>query len=442
MLMLLIACLFLCAALVLRTWRVERLAGERTDVVSPRRGRSLPLEAAIAQAQARLRQNGADAAAYGELGLLLLQRVRITGDASDYLRASQALDAALAHDPIQVDALMGKGILALALHDFRGAMGWAEQARAVNPFRAELLGILVDAHVELGEYEQAEQTLQEMVNLRPGLDSYSRVAYLRELHGDVDGAIQAMEAAAAIAAPGSEPGLWAQVQLGNLYFNRGDLTTAETVYQAALARNPDYPYAQGGLARVRAAEGRTEEAIGHYRELLARVPLPEFAIALADLLEATGQRAAAQRQVELVRVMQALNAAAGMNVDLEMAYFDLEHGADMAQALAQAEAVYKERPTVLAADVLAWALYRNGRYGEARMVMDEALRLGTQDARFFYHAGMIALALGDHTVARDYLIQAFTINPYFSPLDGPKVAAMLASLASTETMPPLGRGPR
>ena len=45
--------------------------------------------------------------------------------------------------------------------------------------------------------------------------------------------------------------------------------------------------------------------------------------------------------------------------------------------------------------------------------MKDALRLGTQDARLFYHAGKIARAAGDRTIATDFLRRAITLNPHF-----------------------------
>jgi tetratricopeptide (TPR) repeat protein len=338
------------------------------------------------------------------------------------------LSAALEREPNQVDALVGKGILALALHDFRGALLWAERAQAINPLRPDILGIMTDAHVELGEYEQAVAVLQEMIDMRPDLNSYSRTAYLRELYGDVDGAIEAMRMAAEVGWPGDEPTLWTTVQLGNLYFNRGDLAAAEQSYQAALSQSPDYVYALAGMARVWAAQGRVEDAIARYRQVLTRIPLPEFAIPLGELLEATGDRQGAQEQYELVELIQTLNESAGMNVDLEMALFNSDHSADKAAALAQAEAAYGERQTIYAADVMAWALYHNGRADEARPYMDEALRLNTQDARLYYHAGMIALAQGNKEDAHQFLARALEINPYFSPFYAAEAEATLATL--------------
>jgi tetratricopeptide (TPR) repeat protein len=428
LLLFVVASLFFLGALLAQPWDNAEPEAISSPQRSARFGQTSSLEETIVQMQQRIERNDNDHDAYAQLGLLFLQRVRSSGDAADYVRAGQAFSAALEREPIQVDALVGKGILALALHDFDAALVWAEQARAINPFRPDILGIMTDAHVELGDYDQAVAVLQEMINLRPGLNSYSRTAYVRELYGDVDGAIQAMQMAAEIGLPGDEPTLWTTVQLGNLYFNRGDLASAEATYQAALSQSPDYIYALAGMARIWAAQGRHEEAIALYRQVLARIPIPEFAIALGELLEATGDQQRAQEQYEVVELMQTLNAAAGMNVDLEMALFGSDHGTDKAAALAQAESVYAQRQTIYSADVLAWALYANGRAEEARPYMDEALRLHTQDARLYYHAGMIALAQGQKADARQYLARALTINPYFSPLQAPEATALLATL--------------
>ncbi|MCC6454630.1 MAG: tetratricopeptide repeat protein [Caldilineaceae bacterium] len=423
-----VACLFLVGALLTRPWANTQKADEPLPARPLRFGGALSLEEAISQMQKRIEQSDRDHDAYAQLGLLFLQRVRSSGDAADYQRADQALSAALEREPNQVDALVGKGILALALHDFDGALVWAERARAINPYRPDILGIMTDAHVELGQYDQAITVLQEMVDMRPGLNSYTRMAYVRELYGDVDGAIEAMQAAAGMGLPGDEPVLWTLVQLGNLHFNQGDLAAAEASYQAALRQSPDYVHALAGMAKVWAAQGRNSEAIAQYRQVLTRLPLPEVAIALGELLEVTGDRVGAEEQYDLVKLIQTLNASAGMDVDLEMALFGSDHGADKAAALAQAEAVYARRPTIYAADVLAWALYQNGRAAEARGYMEEALRLGTRDARLYYHAGMIALAQGESAQAQVYLQRTLDINPYFSTLSAGKVRMTLATL--------------
>jgi tetratricopeptide (TPR) repeat protein len=153
-------------------------------------------------------------------------------------------------------------------------------------------------------------------------------------------------------------------------------------------------------------------------------------VALGDLYEATGQLDQARQQYALVGAMQQLHASAGVDVDLELALFNLDHGIDLAASLDRARAAYGRRPSVHAADVLAWALYQNGRYAEAARLSHEALRLGTRDALMYFHAGLIADALNDPPVARQYLEQALSINPYFSIRFAPQAQALLKQLGT------------
>ncbi|MCI0370895.1 MAG: tetratricopeptide repeat protein, partial [candidate division NC10 bacterium] len=71
------------------------------------------------------------------------------------------------------------------------------------------------------------------------------------------------------------------------------------------------------------------------------------------------------------------------------------------------------RQDIYAYDVLAWALYKNGKLQEARVAIQEALKLGTRDARLFFHAGMIAAALGEMVEAKAHLRRALETNSHF-----------------------------
>ena len=227
--------------------------------------------------------------------------------------------------------------------------------------------------------------------------------------------------------PGTEQWLWTQVQLGNLYFNRGDVANAEMVYRQALQMNPNYAYAQAGLARVQAARSDLKTAIATYNSVVKRLPLADMVILLGEWYQATGNQTAAKQQYDLVNVIQQLNASAGMNVDLELALFNANHG-DKALAEKQARTVYGYRQTTLAADTVAWALYQNGKYAEAKTYSDKALKLGARDAMLHFHAVMIAAALKDSAKAREQLNLALTINPNFSVLYAPMAQATLKEL--------------
>jgi tetratricopeptide (TPR) repeat protein len=146
------------------------------------------------------------------------------------------------------------------------------------------------------------------------------------------------------------------------------------------------------------------------------MPLPEFVITLGDLYQASGQQEKADQQYQLVATIETLYRANGVDMDMEIALFHADHDQNLEQTLALARKAYANRPSVHAADALAWALYKTGNYKEAESYSLEALKLGTKDSLKLFHAGMIALELGNKTQARQYLEEALTINPHFSIL--------------------------
>ncbi len=368
------------------------------------------------------------ARAWSVLGLAYLQLARETADPTNYGRADEAFQRALDLDAASVDALIGAGTLALARHEFAEALELGTRAMELNPTIPRVYGVIADAQVELGRYEEAVASVQTMVDLRPDLASYSRVAYLREIHGDNQGAIDALELAVSAGGPAAENTEYVRVQLGHLYFATGDLARAEQIYGESLARLPEYIPALDGLARVRAARGEYSEAIELYEQASARIPLPGTIIALGETYEAAGDQGRATDEYQLVEAIQLLFEANGVRSDVELAAFSAAHGDDADRALALARDAHVRLPTIFAADVLAWSLYRTGAIAEAAGVADEALRLGTQNSVMLYHGGVIAAADGDTDTARTRLEAALDLNPRFSPLLADRAAAALAAL--------------
>ena len=385
------------------------------------------LDGEIASLQQRLREIPDDWRGFAQLGLAYVAQARVTADPSWYPKAEGVLRRSLRLQPDEnVDGALGIGALDLARHDFAAALREGRRASDLNPYSADAYGVIGDALLELGRYDRAFEAFQTMVDTRPDLASYARVAYARELVGDVPGAERAMRMALDAAGTPSDSA-WTAYQLGELAFGSGDVGSARAWYARGLDLDPAYVPNLAGLAKVAWALGDDELAIARFTEVVARYPSAEFVGALADLYRATGKPALADRQEVVVAAMHDLATANGVNVDLELALFDADHG-DPEGALAAARAEWARRQSVHVADAYAWALYANGRYQRASTFAERALALGTRSALFLFHAGMIRLELGDEVGARRYLSDAVATNPNFSILHAADAARVLARL--------------
>jgi tetratricopeptide (TPR) repeat protein len=351
-------------------------------------------------------------------GLEELQAAR-TGDPSRYARAEHALRRALAADPNDVDAVIGLASLANSRHKFGEGLALARRAQRLSPDTALTYAVLGDSLVELGRYDEAFATFDRLAELKPGLASYSRTSYALELLGQVGPAMSAMELAADAAGGQGEPAAFAHVHLGKLHFSVGRYGAAVREYKAALTASPGYVEAFDGLAHVAAARGRIDQAIRLERRAVERNPLPQFVGALGDFYRAAGKPPLAREQYELVGAIDRLYATNGVATDLELALFNVDHGLRLRESLARARRAHLARPSIEANAVMAWALARNGRCGEALRYSKRALRLGTLDAPKFFHRGMIERCLGRNAEARRWFTRALRLNPHFSLLWAP-----------------------
>jgi tetratricopeptide (TPR) repeat protein len=348
-------------------------------------------DAQIARLQAEVRAGATNQAA--ALAAAYLQKVRETGDASYYTRADGILRGALARNPRDTFAVVEAATLAAGRHDFSGALALAQRARALAPEGLSAYPVLVDSLVELGRYGEAESALQQMVDSKPNLSGYARVSYLRELHGDLDGAVDAMRRAIAAGGPVPENVAYVQTLLGGLELERGRFVDARRAYLAALNAMPRYAAAEAGLARLSALRGDLAGAIARWRPVVAALPLPEYVIGLGEAELAAGRAAAGKRDLALVGVEEKLLAAAGVDTDVELAVYEADHG-DPARGLSLARRAWAAAPSVRSADALGWALTRSGDAAGGLRWAHRALRLGSVDPLFRYHAGMTALAAG------------------------------------------------
>ncbi len=391
--------------------------------------------------QARVARRVGDARNHAGLGQAYILKARESGDPQYYDLADKALAVCLQLSPDPLTATRATTDLAvvrMARHEFREALTTAQKALTYGSGGLNPYGLVGDAHIELGEYDQAEAAYEKMRSLEGPFYPHSRLSVLRFLRGDAAGAIAEMRRAVEAATAGNQPKeniAWVQFKLGGLLFQTGDLPGAARAHQDALATYPAYHRALAGLAQVRAAETRLSEAIELYRKALEVIPLPDYAGSLGDVYAKLGRADEARKQYALVEYIGRLNALNKVLYNRELALFYLDHDLKLGEALDLARRELEVRSDVYTHDVLAWALYKNGRAAEAVPPMTEALRLGTRDPRLLFHAGLIHRSAGDPDRARELLQAALALNPHFHVLQADVAERVLKEIGPRPGQP-------
>lgn len=356
-----------------------------------------------------------------------MQKVRESADVSYYAKVDSLMDEAGKLEPEnpEIDAL--RTLLALGRHDFKKALTLTDKIITKNPNRSLYYGLRGDAQIELGLYKEVATSYQKMVDLRPDFSSLSRIAYLRELNGDIEGAKEAARQALEAGASFAENIAWGYVELGKLFL-RNDLEQARSHFQRALSVQKNYTPALEGLGKVAFARGENQEAIQYFTQALELLPVAQYAIDLGDVYLSGGDSARAAQQYYLAQVAFDKSEKSGVNTDLERSLFLSERDLDISVALEKGKAAYRLRPSIYGADAYAWALYKNNRIADAAEKIKEALRLGEYDALILYHAGVIAEARGEKSQARYFLEKALFLDPNFSLLGPTHIRLVLEKL--------------
>jgi len=381
----------------------------------------------VSRAQARLRTLPGDYQTWAGLGLAYVEQARVSADPSLYPKAEGALRRSLkVRATDNPTALVGLGALANARHDFAAARKLATDALRGNPYDADAYGVLADAATQLGDAPAATAAVQRMLDLHPGLAAYARASYDLEQHGRLAEAADLMRHALDAAVDPADIA-FCRTQLGDLAWFGGDLDGASAQYTAGLAADPRYQPLLRGRARVAAASGRIDAAISDAAAVAARTPTPDTLMEYAEFLRLGGRVDEADRQLRLADAAHRIFLANGGRDDLTSALLALAEG-DAPAAVAAARSEWHRRPFADVADVLGRALHAAGRDAEALPYAGKAVALGPRNAAYAFHLAMVSLSLGDRAGARAGLERVQTLNPHFSPTDGPTATRALSAL--------------
>lgn len=328
-----------------------------------------------------------------QVAVIYMSEARITGEHPYYYPAIiNILDGVLALDNKNFEAHVYKASVKMSQHQFAEAKTLAEKAHMLNPDNAYVYGVLVDANVELGNYEEAVKASDKMQALKPSLESYSRASYLREIYGDYPGAIEAMKMAVQAGLPGSEPWCWSKKTLGLLYEKTGKWNEAEKQYDDILAVRASYAFALEGLSGVERHRKNYPEALDLLEKASAIMPEFSFHEEMADIFSVKGEFEKAKDKYLAVIAMLKEDEKSGHTVSLEMCRVYTKAGM-YNQAIEEAMKEYARRPANIDVNnALAWASFMNNEVGKAREYLKTAFQTGSKDPELLKRASIIKKA--------------------------------------------------
>jgi len=365
---------------------------------------------------------------YTILAVAYIKKARQTGDFALNSKAETAVKKALEIDPNNAIARKLEASLHLTLHRFSEGLEAGTKLTKDFPADAFGYGVLTDANAELGNYPQAVEAAQKMVDLKPNSSSYARVAHLRSLHGDTQGAIEMFKTAAKTTDPtDKEAQSWCLVQLGDEYWKYGKFVEAEKTYDEALQNFPNYYLALAAKGKVRASQNDLDGAIKILTDANNRIPNVETAILLGDIYTKQGNAEKAKEQYDLVEIIEQKIGVSNDQKRLALLWADQNIKLDEALTITKRES--ELRKDIFTTDALAWTLYKKGQLPEAKTAITNALKLKSNDARILFHAGMIEKDLGNRAEAKKLLEQALKLNPAFDLLQAETAKKVLAELS-------------
>ena len=368
----------------------------------------------IAELNKKLEKNSSDIKVRLQIATIYLSEARITGEHPYYYPAVlKILDGILYLDPNNFEATTYKASVKMSQHQFAEAKVLAENAQKINPANAYVYGVLVDANVELGNYEEAVKMSDKMQQLKPSLESYSRASYLREIYGDFKGSIAAMKLAVQAGMPGSEPFCWSKNTLGQLYQTTGMMKEAGQQYDDILVVRPSYAFAERGQAQVLKDAKQYDKALVILEKAAQIMPEFSFHEEMADIYALQGDKEKAMKKYEEVVKMLDQDAKSGHAVDLELCKLYTKTGQfDLALKYGLIE--YGKRPKNIDVNhALAWVYFNQKDFKKAQEHVLVAMRTGSQNPELLQEAAKIEMALGNNSEGNKLIAQAKKANPKF-----------------------------
>ena len=387
----------------------------------------------IAMLEAATRANPQAGEQWRELGAAYVRQAFETADPAFYPLAESSLRRAEKILGATPAIMVSKAGLALARHRFADARNLAENVVRAQPEAIAGRIALFDAEVELGNYEVAFRSIDELVAQRPNVATLSRLSYRRQLNGDLLGAEIAMRQAVSAAPAGSIDRGVALGYLGDVLLEAGRLDAASRSYNLSVGLDPANGTAILGQARVLLARGNRKGAVSLLDRLTDRNPLPGALGLRAEIARSLNDTKLAKASDELVDASIALFQSNGAVVDAELAILLADRGPTAAAAaIDAAKRAYTDRRTVFTNDAMAWSLFVAGRPADALPFARAAVAMSPGISSVRWHAAEVFAATGDRVSAQVELAAALR-NPWSAPAQASALRSLVTRLGLPST---------
>jgi tetratricopeptide (TPR) repeat protein len=343
------------------------------------------------------------------VGWLFITKARESFDPGYYKLAEQCALCMEARKPRSPEAMLLRAHVLHSLHRFKEAEALGRELVAKRGLSFDY-GLLGDVLMEQGKLDEAVDAYQKMMDQKPTPQAYSRAAHMRWLKGDLEGATELMQMAVDASGSGDpESAAWFRVRLALYELQAGHFEKSSTLIDAALALKPDYPPALLARGRLLLAQDKPADAMAPLTRAAQLNPLPEYHWVLLEALRGAGAAAEAERVTGQLRQRGAADDPRTYALCLAT------WGQELPTAVRLAQDELNARADIFTLDAVAWSLYAAGRITEAREFCRRALAEGTQDARLFLHAGLIAQAASDQEEAARWLTKASALRHVLLP---------------------------
>jgi tetratricopeptide (TPR) repeat protein len=388
-----------------------------------------PADQRIAAARQQLEANPKAFQTYNELAFALCRKARDTSDLSLYDQAGAAVNRSLELSPGNYDAMKLRASVLLGKHEFSAALKLAENLNHKTPDDIGAWALLVDANSALGNYAEAERDAQWVLNLRSGNAlGFEKAAGLRELFGDNEGAIDFYEEALRRTAQSDlDQRAWLLTQKARLTLAAGNPKAAADILSEETRLFPDSQLATFVMADIEAANGNYTEAANLVEKCYHSVPSSANLYRWATALEQSGQKDKAAVQFSTFESKARAEINQPYNANLQLIAFYTEHRNDPAEALRIATLESGQRQDCVTLAALAWALYQNGKFADAKTQMDKALAVGIREAGYFCHAARISAKVNNTADAARFEKELATFGTHSCPVDQPIEASLGAA---------------